>query len=136
MKVYWRRRRYERLDGSTRRRKKNWIQLGERGRKRFGRLRIKPRLRWLRLASPKRLLIKLRDAYVRMMLSFANSSVFSGGFSFGAYDGVGAMGFGAPPLKEYDEKIIVEIYKTLVAQQQLMTAKEGAGSGTQIVVRR
>lgn len=139
MRVYWRRRRYERLDGSTRSRKKNKVQLGEKGRKRFGRIKIKPRFRWLRLVSPKKLLIKLRDGYVKMMLSFANSAALSGGYGygsgFGIGEGVGAMGLGRPPLKEYDEKMIVEIYKSLVAQQQLMAAKEG-GVGTQINLRR
>lgn len=140
MRVYWRRRRYERLDGSTRSRKKNRVQLGEKGRKRFfGRIKIKPRFRWLRLVSPKKLLIKLRDGYVKMMLSFANSAAMSGGYGygngFGIGEGVGAMGLGRPPLKEYDEKMIVEIYKSLVAQQQLMATKEG-GVGTQINLRR
>lgn len=141
MRVYWRRRRYERLEGSTRSRKKNRVQLGEKGRKRFGRIKIKPRFRWLRLVSPKKLLIKLRDGYVKMMLSFANSAALSGGYGygygsgFGIGEGVGAVGLGRPPLKEYDEKVIVEIYKSLVAQKQLMATKD-AGVGTQINLRR
>lgn len=84
-----------------------------------------------RLSSPKKFFIKLRDAYVRMMLSFANAGAFSGaggGLTYGV--GGGAFGgFGKPALKEYDEKVLVEIYKSLMVQQQLMARSSRNGDG-------
>ncbi|KAK1316304.1 hypothetical protein QJS10_CPA05g00306 [Acorus calamus] len=139
IKGYWRRRSYERLDGYGRRRRR--VQLaklgGENSRRgggssdrrkgrRFWRIRVRPRFR---LASPRRILARLRDGYVKMMMAFANSRVFGGGGGGGIsfYGGGGGdfAGFGRPVLKEYDEKVIVQIYKSLVAQGQLL-AREGA----------
>ncbi|XP_010268077.1 PREDICTED: uncharacterized protein LOC104605142 [Nelumbo nucifera] len=123
-KGYWKRREYERLDGSGRRRKARveltTVRLNRR--KRFWRIRITPKLRLIRIPSPKKLLIRLRDAYVRMMLGFANTGVFSNGFGGGG--AVGA-GFARPPLKEYDEAVLVQIYKSLMAQGQLLPRDAG-----------
>lgn len=85
---------------------------------------------WRRIGSPKKWLIRLRDAYVKMMLNFANSGLGSG---YGEPMGYGP-GFRKGPIKEYDEKVIVEIYKSLVmAQGQLVprqTAKLSSHSVT------
>lgn len=126
LKGYWRRKDYERLEGSNRRHKKNRVELGlVRRKRRFWRMKSIPKIQLFRLGSPKQLLIRLRDAYVRMMLAFAN--------------GVGGgrtTGFGGPALKEYDEKVIMEIYKSLMVQQQLMGGRDGAPKIGEIVIRR
>ncbi|KAK1291151.1 hypothetical protein QJS10_CPB17g01189 [Acorus calamus] len=136
IKGYWRRRSYERLDGSGRRRRRVQLaKLGGQNRsgggansdrrkgRRFWRIRMRPRFR---LASPRRILARLRDGYVKMMMAFANSRVFGGGgISFYGGGGGDFPGFGRPALKEYDEKVILQIYKSLVAQGQLL-AREGA----------
>ncbi|MQL96059.1 hypothetical protein Taro_028730 [Colocasia esculenta] len=155
LKGYWKRKRYQRLDGGGGARSRGWrwrsqrprVQLsaaGDQGegaggrRRRFWRIKIAPKLRFLRraVAAPRQLLTAVRDAYVRMMLRFANSRVFSAGGGLGYFGGDPApLGFGPPALKEYDEKMIVEIYKSLMAQGHLVAAG-GGGQGTQLVPRR
>ncbi|XP_010259720.1 PREDICTED: uncharacterized protein LOC104599049 [Nelumbo nucifera] len=123
---YWKRRKYERLDGAGPRRKTR-VELagaGSNRRRRFWRIRVTPKLRFFHHLSPKKLLIRLRDAYVKMMLGFANSRVFSAGFGGGGAVGAG-FGFGRPSLKEYDEKVLIEIYKSLMAQRQLVPQDAG-----------
>ncbi|CAA7388918.1 unnamed protein product [Spirodela intermedia] len=92
--------------------------------RRFWRIRVAPKLQVLRQAiSPRRFLARLRDAYVRMMLSFASSGgPFSGGglAYYGTHNPVAELS--RPPLKEYDDKMILEMYKSLVAQKHLVPA--------------
>ena len=123
LRWYWKRKGYEKLGG--RRRRGNRVELGS-GRKktrRVWRIRVAPKLGFLRraVAAPRRLLVWLRDAYVRLMLGFANSRVcsagYGGGLGLGGGDGA-AGGFGRGPAKEYDERMIVEIYKSIVMQAQ------------------
>lgn len=60
---------------------------------------------------------------MNMMIGFAGAA--GGGGCTVEYGG-----FGRPALKEYDEKVIVEIYKSLVlAQGQIAAAAAGAGGG-------
>nr|XP_019710381.1 uncharacterized protein LOC105057427 [Elaeis guineensis] len=131
LKGYWKRRAYHRLDGTgggSRRRSR--AELGGGRKRRFWRIRIaRPRLRFLaRAPSPKRFLARIRDAYVRMMLSFASTGAVAAGYA--DYGGDAVARFRQPQLKEYDEKMIVEIYKSLVAQGSLIaTAAEGTPSG-------
>ncbi|GFZ04560.1 hypothetical protein Acr_17g0001320 [Actinidia rufa] len=128
LKRYWRRRGYDRLN-VTGRRRMNRAELGRSGssrRKRFWRIKITPRLRF----SPKKFLIGLRDAYVNFMLRIASSPVINGG-----YGGPVGGGFGKGQLKEYDEKMIVEIYKSLVVAQGQLAARDAAKIGPQIVCR-
>ncbi|KAK1318831.1 hypothetical protein QJS10_CPB04g00918 [Acorus calamus] len=131
IKGYWRRRKYERLDPASGRRN---------GRKtrRFWRVRVgRRRLRILQWASPRRILARIRDGYVKMMLGFANSRVFGGGAGISFY-GAGAAGdfagFGRPALKEYDEKMIVEIYRSIVAQGKLIAGDGAIAAGDLIAV--
>ncbi|KAJ6955932.1 hypothetical protein NC652_007128 [Populus alba x Populus x berolinensis] len=123
MKEYWSRRGYERINGSGRTRRSWPVELSSvsttsrrrrRRRRRFAwRMKVKPKLKALKMSSPKRCFVWLRDAYVKMMLGFANSrAVGTAGYG---------DGFGARPIKEYDEKMINEIYKSLVmAEGQLV----------------
>ena len=121
LRGYWRRRGYEKLNGSGRRRRARVELLGSSRRRRFWRIKTAPKLRRLRGSSPKKLLRWLRDWYVNMMLRLASSRAFTagvaGGYGGAAYDGIG--GFGRGPSKEYDEKVIVEIYKNVVMPQGL-----------------
>lgn len=115
---YWRRRGYQRLNESGRRRR-NQVELGSNRRRRFWRIKIKPKLKILKMTSPKKFFVWLRDAYVKMMMGFANSRVIgAGGYVAGVPDGIAA--FGQRPLKEYDEKMVIEIYKSLVMAQGLV----------------
>ena len=113
LKQYWKRKEYQRLDGSAAgsRRRSNRVELGDgRRRRRFWRIRISPRLRFLRrLPSPRRILARIRDAYVKMMLGLASSA---GGYGYGH----AVNGFGQQQLKEYDQRMLVEVYKSILAQ--------------------
>ncbi|GFZ13773.1 hypothetical protein Acr_23g0021580 [Actinidia rufa] len=68
----------------------------------------------------------LRDAYVNFMLRIANTRVMSGAVdpSFG--------GFGRVPLKEYDEKMIVQIYNSLLMAHAQRVPCDAAKLATQI----
>ncbi|KAF2304734.1 hypothetical protein GH714_037757 [Hevea brasiliensis] len=89
---YWRRRGYQRLNESGRRRR-NQVELGSTRRRRFWRIKIKPKLKILKISSPKKFFVWLRDAYVKMMLGFANSRVIgAGGYGAGVPNGIAAFG--------------------------------------------
>ena len=129
MKGYWRRRGYERINGSGWIRRNQPVQLGSGGstsrrrRRRFSlRIKIKPKLKILKMSSPKKFFVWLRDAYVKMMLGFANSRAI-GTSGFGD-------AFGARPVKEYDEKMIIEIYKSLVVAQGQLVPRDAARFGS------
>lgn len=107
--------------------------LGSSRRRRFW--RIKPKLRFFRIPSPKKFFIWLRDAYVKMMLGFANSRVVSSGYCGSGALGNGIGGFGQRPLKEYDEKMIIEIYRSLVVAQGL-APRDVTAIGSVIDIRR
>nr|GFA67951.1 hypothetical protein [Tanacetum cinerariifolium] len=63
--------------------------------------------------KPKKWYTRARDAYVRIMMKLANTSVVRSRTMAG-YNG---DGFGRPSNKEYDDKIIYQIYKTLSVAQ-------------------
>ncbi|KAF9622717.1 hypothetical protein IFM89_032897 [Coptis chinensis] len=125
IKRYWNRKNYQRLNGSGSRRQ-NRVELAglgtNRRRRRFWRIKITPKLRILSFSSAKKVLIRLRDSYVNMMIGVANSTSLSAAAGFGGAVGSGQVGYGIrrDPLKEYDEKVIVEIYKSLMKQGQLV----------------
>ncbi|XP_027353142.1 uncharacterized protein LOC113863685 [Abrus precatorius] len=117
LKKYWMRRRvmgYQRLHGSDRRRMKR-VEVGGSQSKRRWRIKIGKKIKIPKISSPKKLVLWVRDAYMRMMLGFANSmSVSATGYG-GNTTSIAVSGFGrAPPPKEYDEKMIVHIYKSLI----------------------
>jgi hypothetical protein len=92
--------------------------------------RIPRRIRFLRrIGSPKRWLARLRDAYVNMMLRLAHSAPLGYGYGcdYGYGYGGGDVAFGARKLKEYDQKMLVEIYKNvLISQGGVVSAEAGA----------
>ncbi|THU47403.1 hypothetical protein C4D60_Mb09t15120 [Musa balbisiana] len=116
LKGYWTRPEH-RGGGDQGRRRLCRAELGGGGhRRRFWRLKISPQLGFLRATSPQRILPRIRDAYVRMMLRFARATPLGVGYGGGGGGGgAGAVGFAREPLREYDEKVLVEIYKSLVA---------------------
>ncbi|GFP80096.1 hypothetical protein PHJA_000153000, partial [Phtheirospermum japonicum] len=132
IKGYWRRKGYERL-GRWRRPETE----GEssKRRRRFWRIKLTPRLKLKLRFSTKKFLIGLRDAYVNMMMKIANSGVIGGGYG-GGYPGDGVMGFGLRPVKEYDERMIVENYKSIVMAQGQLVPRDAAWIGSEITCRR
>ncbi|XP_039025201.1 uncharacterized protein LOC120158430 [Hibiscus syriacus] len=119
LKGYWKRRSYVKLNGSSRVRRRR-VELGTSRRKRFWRIKMKAKVR---IKSPKRLFVWLRDAYVKMMMGLANSRIVSSGYGVGvANQGIAALV--KRPMKEYDQKMIVEIYKSLVIGQGQFVARE------------
>lgn len=117
-------RKYVRLDGSTSRRRLRIAKLGgSRKTRRIWRFRLIPKIKLRRWLNPMVYLVKLRDAYVKMMLNLANSSAFSGDLMGGGfapqYAAGGGNPFGRRALKEYDEKMLVEIYKSWVIQGEI-----------------
>lgn len=123
VKDYWRRKGYKKLNGSGRRRR-NRVELGSTrtGKGRFWRWRIRlaPKIRIRKIPSPKKMVLWVRDAYVRMMLGLANSRIMTVSASASGFGGTLAgadtsfAGFGRAPPKEYDEKTIIQIYKSLL----------------------
>lgn len=122
LRSYWKQRGYRRLKNGvvSGREDTNPGQesgSGHRGRRTW-RVKIGRRIRVLRrVGSPRKWLTRLRDAYVKMMLNFANTGLVGGGYG----GPVCVSGSGKGEFKEYDERVIVEIYKSLVmAQGQFM----------------
>ncbi|KAF9688137.1 hypothetical protein SADUNF_Sadunf02G0165900 [Salix dunnii] len=129
MKGYWSRNGYERINGSGRIRRDGPAERGSgttTSRRRFTwRIKVKPKLKILKMSSPKKLFAWLRDAYVKMMLRFGNSRAI-GNAGYG--DGIAT--FGARPMKEYDNKMIAEIYKSLVMAQSQLVPRDASRFGS------
>ncbi|XP_054802764.1 uncharacterized protein LOC129306287 [Prosopis cineraria] len=101
---YWSRRRYRRLNERRSRRK---MELGGR---RFWRMKIRvgPKIRIGGISGrAKKMVLWLRDAYVRMMMGLATSGVR------GMSGADAVVGFGRPSVKEYDRNMILHIYNSL-----------------------
>ncbi|CAK9145188.1 unnamed protein product [Ilex paraguariensis] len=121
---YWRIRGYERLSGTGRRRKTTRLALGAVGsnrRRRFLRIKVTPKLKLklkLKLRfSPKKFFCGLRDAYVNTMLRVIN----------GGDGGGGIVG---------DERMIIQIYKSIVMAQGQLVPLDAARIGTEMVCHR
>ena len=134
IKAYWKRRGYDRLDAAAAQRRPRLptAELGggdarpepEPGRRRRG-WRVRRRAgaagrRLLRALSPRRLLARLRSAYVNAMLRLASSAA-------GPYCTT-ADPFARPrPLtRDYDEKALVEIYRAILARGEAVPAVAAA----------
>lgn len=125
LRGYRKRRGYERLG----RRGKSQVEFGGSTRRRRFYLRINKLKLKLRF-SPKKFFLRIRDGYVNMMVRLASSRVMVGGGG----DGFGS--FGSRPLKEYDEKLIVEVYKSLVMVQDQLVHRDAGGLGSGALCRR
>ncbi|KAK8928412.1 hypothetical protein KSP39_PZI017376 [Platanthera zijinensis] len=115
---------YGRLDGEdgpTRRKvRSSKIELGGGRRRRFWPIRVFSRLRFQRaVISPSRFLIsRIRGAYVQVMLAFASSG------AVGSYGGDGMDAFyDASPIKEYDERMVLQLYKSVISQGQFIPTR-------------
>ncbi|KAI3759999.1 hypothetical protein L1987_50387 [Smallanthus sonchifolius] len=125
VKCYWRTRGYNRLGTSGREQEQSGQQ--PRRRRRLWRIRLNLKLKFKLPRSPKKVFIGLRDAYVRIMMKLANTSVVRG-ITVAGYNG---DGFGKTmTVKEYDEKVIIEICKNLaIRQNQISSQSQIACSG-------
>ncbi|XP_004299916.1 PREDICTED: uncharacterized protein LOC101303708 [Fragaria vesca subsp. vesca] len=103
LRGYWRRRGYKKLSGNGKKRRRVWRR----------RIKLAPKLK-LRITRFPKFLVWLRDAYVNLMMRFANSRVFTTSYGGSVCHG---GSFGTRPLKEYDDKIIIDIYKSLMLSQ-------------------
>ncbi|CAJ1876265.1 unnamed protein product [Sphenostylis stenocarpa] len=124
LKKYFRRsiRGYQRLHGGDGR-KRETVQLGENPGRRRWRIKINPKMKIRKISSPKKLVLWVRDAYMRMMLGLASSMGASAvGFGGDATSTTANGVFERGPLpKEYDQKMIFHMYKSLImAQGQLL----------------
>ncbi|KAL6850365.1 hypothetical protein ACP4OV_020992 [Aristida adscensionis] len=149
IKAYWRRRGYYRLDAAAAQRRPPLptAELGGgaggggarppqpegRPRRRGWRVRRGLGRRLLRALSPRRWLVRLRDAYVSAMLRLASSPAvgYGAGGPYCAAATTHAGAFARPrQLKEYDEKVLVEIYRSILARSgALAVAGDGAAPG-------
>ncbi|GJN32044.1 hypothetical protein PR202_gb20515 [Eleusine coracana subsp. coracana] len=131
IKAYWKRRGYHRLDAAAAQRRPPLPTAelgggpappqqdeGGRRRRRLRGWRVRRGLgrRILRVLSPRRWLVRLRDAYVSAMLRLAASPAV--GYGAGAPYCAAAVTHGTrtAQLKEYDEKVLVEIYRSILAR--------------------
>ncbi|KAE9618813.1 hypothetical protein Lal_00047712 [Lupinus albus] len=143
LKQYCVRRRYQRLNGSCRR--TNVVELSstrtQKGRFWRWKIKITTKIRINRIPSPKKFLVWFRDAYVRMMLALANTRVMSVSSSASLFGG-GALSGGeygfvrGPPPKEYNEKMIIQIYKSLVMGKEQLVPCDAAKIASEISCRR
>ncbi|KAM7527016.1 hypothetical protein LguiB_030426 [Lonicera macranthoides] len=140
LKGYWGRRGYQRLNTSSGRRRQNQVQLASDGsnrRRRFWRIKINRKLKIKLNFSPKKFCIGLRDAYVRMMMRLASSGMMiSSGGAGGGFAGNGIGGFGARPMKEYDERMIIEVYKSILMAQGQLVPRDACKIRTDIICGR
>ncbi|KAK9276319.1 hypothetical protein L1049_005850 [Liquidambar formosana] len=121
LKRYWRRRRYQRLNGATTNKKKPKImRLGGSCRRRLWRIRAIPKLK-LRFVSPIKLLAKFHDAYIDMMIRLASSVENSNGV--GAFGGKriakGCLVSKASSGEEVDSRLVLEIYKRMASTREV-----------------
>ncbi|KAI3856174.1 hypothetical protein MKX03_027756 [Papaver bracteatum] len=136
LKGYWRRRGYQKLNGGSKQRcRGNNVEGLERRapssnrRRRFTwRIKItRPKLRFFRVnyrLNAREVFQRFRDAYVRLMVSFAKSRVFINGFGGGGSGSSVGYGLGKP--HQYDEKTMVEIYRSMIAQGQLVVTSHNS----------
>ncbi|PWA91186.1 hypothetical protein CTI12_AA093680 [Artemisia annua] len=113
LKRTWRRRRYRRFNNSHKK-GSTTVMLGGRRSRRFWRIKAIPRLR-LKTLSPFRLLINLKNVYVKMMLRLAGSDYF-----FGSKNGPKALH--SYSTEEYHKRLLYEMSKGVFASRELASA--------------
>jgi len=124
-KRYWRRKRYQRFDGAITARKNIKVTRFGGGPRRVWKIKAVPRLRILKsIASPLKVMSKLKNAYINMMLSMA-----------GNVDGTNVFGnkrvprrrqvkaTNCPSTEAFEKRLVYEIYKNLLATRELSTVK-------------
>ncbi|XP_010279430.1 PREDICTED: uncharacterized protein LOC104613349 [Nelumbo nucifera] len=120
LKRYWRRRRYHRLEGSTTGRKNMKIVMIGGNTRRVWKIRPIPRLR-LKMLSPMKVLVRLKEAYMNMMLKLAgNVGYLNNNNMFGNKRIPKARQVKTVSSnEEFEMRLILEIYKSLAASRQL-----------------
>ncbi|RVW77513.1 uncharacterized protein LOC117930456 [Vitis riparia] len=115
---HWRRGKYQRLDVANKRNVK-MVRLGGKQR-RFWRIRQIPKLH-LKIISPLKLLAKLKNAYVSMMLNLSGSvGALNSGNVFGGKRVPKARQVPiAYSNDEFDNRLVLEIYKSMIASREL-----------------
>ncbi|CAB4265092.1 unnamed protein product [Prunus armeniaca] len=121
LKRYWRRRRYQRLNGDTKKKMRVTRLGGVKTTRRIWKLRsAMPKLRLMKFVSPLKLLTKFHDAYVDMMYRMAGNAASVGRISgkkvAKAQDQISIASCG----EEVDGRLVLEIYKRLAASRQLL----------------
>lgn len=112
-KKQWKRRGYNRITPTNRKNVKI-VRFGT-ANKRPWRLRLAPKLRVMRLASPMKLWFRFKNAYMKMMLRISNT-----GNLFG--DKRIPQARDAPMAysrSEFENRLVLEIYKSMVASLEL-----------------
>ncbi|KAF5197389.1 hypothetical protein FRX31_013026 [Thalictrum thalictroides] len=125
LKGFWRRRQYQRLEiYGTSKKNMNVARLGGK-RKSFWRIRAIPKLKLkFKIVSPIKLLAKLRDAYINMMLGLAgnvgslNGDAFFGGKRIPKARKPSSSKISSKQAGEFESKLIFEIYKALKASPE------------------
>ncbi|XP_060195403.1 uncharacterized protein LOC132624677 [Lycium barbarum] len=116
LKIQWRRRRYQRLDGTARKNIKV-TKFGRNGQKRTWRIKAIPKLK-LKIFSPIKLWNKFKNAYMNMMLHLAGN--VNNGNMFGAKRIPKARQVElAYTNTEFENRLIYEIYKSMVPSMEL-----------------
>ncbi|KAL9158438.1 hypothetical protein ABFS82_08G068900 [Erythranthe guttata] len=121
----WRRRGYNKLS-PTNRRSVKVVRFGAANSNRSWRMKLAPKLRLIRLASPLKLWNRLKNAYMNMMIGFASNS--------GSANGVSVFGAKRIPKSrdapmaysrtEFENRLVFEIYKSMVASFELGYSKQ------------
>ncbi|XWS47600.1 hypothetical protein CRYUN_Cryun14cG0166000 [Craigia yunnanensis] len=121
LKRYWRRRQYQKLNSEVINNRKNVkvTRMGG-GSRRFWRIKAIPKLRW-KIASPIKLLTKLKNVYMNMMMSLAgNVGYLNNDNTFGGKRIPKARKVHmAYSNSEFEERLVYEIYKNLIATREL-----------------
>ncbi|XP_031108370.1 uncharacterized protein LOC116012835 [Ipomoea triloba] len=117
IKRAWRRRKYRRVEGT-----RKSVKVVRFGSKRSWRIKAVPKLRW-KMLSPVKLWTRLKNAYVKMMLSFAGNVGYLGA---GAGNGIEQKRIAGGKGKkmgytttEFENRLMYEIYKSLVPSMEL-----------------
>ncbi|KAG6655818.1 uncharacterized protein LOC122310401 [Carya illinoinensis] len=124
LKRYWRRRRYQSLNGEnySNKRKLKITRLGGSARRRqYWRIRSTPKLRLSFIVSPIKILAKFHDSYVNMMLRLAgnvgksNSVDLFGGKRVPKGRQISMVSGGG----EVDGRLVMEIYKRIASTREI-----------------
>lgn len=123
LKRYWSRKKYQRISGAGHCKKKlKVVRLGgAAATPRLYRIRTTPKQRPLKLVWPIKLLAKFHDAYAGMMIRLANK-IANSNSDGGVFRGKNVAKAGQVSVvssgEEIDSKLVVEIYKRIVAARQ------------------
>ncbi|KAL2329528.1 hypothetical protein Fmac_017109 [Flemingia macrophylla] len=117
IKRYFRRRRYQRLDGDNnvgRGRKKTKVVRLRRSPRRHFRMKSVPKLTWMVIRSPLKMLAKVKNSYMKLMLRWMNTESMFGQKRIAKVPE--AYNYKS---HQFEARLIFEISKALVASHEL-----------------